>query len=270
MTRKWIAGYEGLYEVTTDGEIIRHTSLGTKVYTGRQHKSGYLQIALSREGKARTYLVHRLVAEAFIDNTENLPVVDHIDEDKTNNTVSNLRWCTLRQNTEYYCTKDGRRYYIELAKARKRKIKAYELHVQEQAKELKGLFKLLEKKEKLLAQKEKQLKLAEEKLARYEKALDNIADRTLDTTVNYPGYADTTGVKFKSVEHMVEITGKRVRVNGVSFDSCLSAASYITKEEAKLGKTRNKHTVSKELRRFLQGLRPAWDMYGRYTISHPG
>lgn len=93
-----IKGYEN-YEITEKGEVINTT-------TGRILKQnistvGYLQVNLSKNGKAKTFQVHRLVAEAFIPNPQNLPEVNHRDEDKTNNTMNNLEWCTRQYNLNY-------------------------------------------------------------------------------------------------------------------------------------------------------------------------
>lgn len=63
-----------------------------------KHQSGYIVVNLRKNGSSTVYKVHRLVAKAFIDNPDNKPTVDHIDGDKTNNNVSNLRWCTLQEN----------------------------------------------------------------------------------------------------------------------------------------------------------------------------
>ena len=65
-------------------------------------KSGYLYVSLSDINKVVKHLrVHRLVAEAFIPNPDNLPCVNHKDEDKTNNLVKNLEWCTSKYNANY-------------------------------------------------------------------------------------------------------------------------------------------------------------------------
>lgn len=93
-----IEGYQN-YEVTTTGDIIN-----TK--TGRVLKSfkvgnGYLQVSLSKNGKQKNFYIHRLVAEAFITNPLNLPCVNHKDEDKTNNNVENLEYCTHEYNNNY-------------------------------------------------------------------------------------------------------------------------------------------------------------------------
>ena len=64
-------------------------------------KRGYLQVCLTKHNKQHSFRVHRLVAECFIDNPENLPQVNHKDENKQNNNVDNLEWCTNDYNTHY-------------------------------------------------------------------------------------------------------------------------------------------------------------------------
>lgn len=92
-----IKGYEN-YEVTTTGEVI-NTKTG-RVLKQHKRKDGYIQVALCKNGKIKNFMVHRLVAEAFIPNPNNLPCVNHKDEDKTNN-VDNLEWCTHEYNNNY-------------------------------------------------------------------------------------------------------------------------------------------------------------------------
>ena len=67
---------------------------------------GYKQINLYKDGKMKRYLVHRLVAIAFIPNPNNLPVVNHKDECKSNNNVNNLEWCTYEYNNNYGTKKE--------------------------------------------------------------------------------------------------------------------------------------------------------------------
>ena len=93
-----IEDYEN-YEVTTTGEVI-NTKTG-KVLKGQKDKDGYLKVQLCKNGKVKIFLIHRLVAQAFIPNPLNLPQVNHKDEDKTNNTVENLEWCTPKYNSNY-------------------------------------------------------------------------------------------------------------------------------------------------------------------------
>lgn len=109
---KAIEGYEGLYEVSDWGRV---RSLDREVMHGNGNKylfkgklmtltttmDGYLRVTLSKNGKAKKHTIHRLVAQAFLQNTDNLPQVNHKDEDKTNNRVDNLEFCTSQYNNTY-------------------------------------------------------------------------------------------------------------------------------------------------------------------------
>lgn len=111
-----IEDYEGKYQVSNEGRV---KSLNYN-HTGKEHilkhaakSDGYLQVILYKDNNRKAHLVHRLVASAFIDNPENLPQVNHKDEDKTNNFVfvnedgsvdyekSNLEWCTHEYNINH-------------------------------------------------------------------------------------------------------------------------------------------------------------------------
>ena len=62
---------------------------------------GYYSVGLSKNGILKRYYVHRLVAEAFLPNSDNLPLINHKDENKSNNNVNNLEWCDVKYNTNY-------------------------------------------------------------------------------------------------------------------------------------------------------------------------
>lgn len=100
---KDIAGYEGLYEVSDGGMVRTIKRQGTNARVLRQNTSGkgYKMVTLCKNGKYKGYSVHRLVANAFIENKDNLPCVNHKDENKENNDASNLEWCTYRYNNAY-------------------------------------------------------------------------------------------------------------------------------------------------------------------------
>ena len=97
---KPVVGYEGLYEVSNWGRV-KSLKFGKERILKQSIRHGYYSVGLSKNGIVKTYQVHRLVAEAFIDNTDNLPQVNHKDECKSNNVVSNLEWCTHEYNNSY-------------------------------------------------------------------------------------------------------------------------------------------------------------------------
>ena len=101
---KDIEGFEGKYQISNMGRV---KSLNFKL-TGKEqimslkiNKYGYKQILLYKDKKYKTLLIHRLVAQAFIPNPNNYPIINHINEDKTDNRVDNLEWCTQQYNLNY-------------------------------------------------------------------------------------------------------------------------------------------------------------------------
>ena len=117
MTEIWrdIKGYEGLYQVSNLGNVRRLVGFrcrNERIIKPRKKANGYLQVILQDNGIKKCVHIHRLVAEAFIPNTDNLPEVNHIDEDKTNNRVSNLEWCTRKYNAEYSLAKPVNQYTL--------------------------------------------------------------------------------------------------------------------------------------------------------------
>ena len=93
---KDIAGYEGLYAVTSCGKVWSYKR--KKFLEPAADRKGYLYVNLHKDGKVKSYKIHRLVAMAYIPNPDNLPQVDHIDNDKTHNYLNNLQWITNRDN----------------------------------------------------------------------------------------------------------------------------------------------------------------------------
>lgn len=99
--RRPIKGYEGLYSVSNLGNVYSFR-LNRNLELSKD-KSGYVRIGLQKKTRkdVRLLFVHRLVAEAFIDNVEGKPFVNHRDENKSNNRVDNLEWCTHLENVNY-------------------------------------------------------------------------------------------------------------------------------------------------------------------------
>lgn len=102
---KWVKINDFL-EVSNFGEVKSHG----KIIKGEITSGGYCRVHISHKGVQYKFLVHRLVAEAFILNPKRLPEVNHIDGNKQNNSVDNLEWCTRSQNTSH-AFKTGLRNY---------------------------------------------------------------------------------------------------------------------------------------------------------------
>ena len=105
---KPIKDYEGLYEVSNLGRVksLNYRKTGKeKILKNMKNNNGYLVVGLTKNGKRKNYLIHRLVAEAFIPNTEGKPHIDHINTIKNDNSVENLRWVTNKENNNNPLTK---------------------------------------------------------------------------------------------------------------------------------------------------------------------
>lgn len=115
---KWadIKGYEGSYQISNMGRVkslkrkinsnnggkyVKNESILTPIISSK----GYYRVSLSKDSKTKIFSIHRLVAESFIQNTNNLPQVNHKDENKLNNNVDNLEWCDNKYNLRYSCSK---------------------------------------------------------------------------------------------------------------------------------------------------------------------
>lgn len=100
-TWKPVVGYEELYEVSDQGRV-RSLKFGKeKILKPWKDRGGYLKVSLCKDGHKKYLFVHRLVADAFIQNPNNLKTVNHKDEVKTNNVASNLEWMSQKDNDNY-------------------------------------------------------------------------------------------------------------------------------------------------------------------------
>lgn len=97
-----IEGYDGAYQVSDLGRVRSKHSGEWKVLSTSSNNSGYLQVQLSKDGKKKHFLVHRLVAQAFIENDDdNKTQINHRNEIKSDNRLWNLEWCTAQYNMNY-------------------------------------------------------------------------------------------------------------------------------------------------------------------------
>lgn len=98
---KDVYGYEGLYEVSNDGRIRNSKGQPKALSIKADKNTNYKEVSLWKDGKNKRFLVHRIVAKAFIPNPNNYKIINHKDEDGTNNCVSNLEWCDHKYNARY-------------------------------------------------------------------------------------------------------------------------------------------------------------------------
>ena len=110
MEFRTLKNFENYYIISNTGiikSVDRYVNCGIKynnkvLKKGKEIKpiivKGYYNVSLSKNGKSKQYSIHRLVAQTFIPNPNNLPQVNHIDGNKLNNCVSNLEWCTAKHN----------------------------------------------------------------------------------------------------------------------------------------------------------------------------
>ena len=108
-TEVWkdVVGYEGLYKVSNFGNVMSLKGKKPLLMKPAQKGNGYLYVGLNLYNKPRkNFYVHRLVAQTFLPNPQNLPFVNHKDEIKTNNRVSNLEFCTQKYNLNYGTAQD--------------------------------------------------------------------------------------------------------------------------------------------------------------------
>lgn len=105
---KNIRGYEGLYLIDSLGNVVSlPRQQGSRfvnqynILTTKINRHGYKEVALSKDGKTKTVLLHRLIAIHFVENPNNYPCVNHKNGIKTDNRIENLEWCTRSQNTKH-------------------------------------------------------------------------------------------------------------------------------------------------------------------------
>ena len=102
-----IAGYEGLYEISHSGIVMSlqkkagRSLRKVKIVATFPKKTGYIAVNLWKDNKSKQHFLHRILADAFISNPNNYPIVNHKDGNKTNNDIENLEWCTAQANVKH-------------------------------------------------------------------------------------------------------------------------------------------------------------------------
>lgn len=134
---KDIPEFTGLYAATSDGRIYSYRRKRfMKIVNGNK---GYKQVCLQKDAKQYMRYVHRLVASAWLPNPDNLPEINHKDENKGNNDISNLEWCTHQHNIDcrtnigvpkraIYCIELDRAFESIAAAAREFGVDAAHMH----------------------------------------------------------------------------------------------------------------------------------------------
>lgn len=106
---KDVIGYESLYQVSNLGNVKRIGSfrgvnkkyLNNYNLTPMDNGKGYLRIKLTKNNKSKRIMLHRIIAEAFIQNLNNKPFINHINSNKKDNRIENLEWCTQSENVKH-------------------------------------------------------------------------------------------------------------------------------------------------------------------------
>jgi hypothetical protein len=122
-----IKGYEGLYQISNLGRV---KSIKNNIFLKQAlNTSRYYIVCLSKKGKKKTSLIHRLIAQCFVSNKNNKPVINHINMIRTDNSISNLEWCTHSENVNHsYRNNNSSRPFLKGVKHFKCKLSEQEVY----------------------------------------------------------------------------------------------------------------------------------------------
>lgn len=252
--------------VLEDGRTIRRSS---SVYSpdiislGNKDKNGYLSVKID----SKTVGVHRLVATYFIENPDNLPIVDHINENKEDNHKNNLRWSTVEHNSSRINIRDDR----ALNEARQTLAAVKEIEKSIQAK-IKYNENLVETITQSLAEESHVSDMFKEamevRIKKYEDKIDALlAINEVAVANKYKKTLEPLRNQVSKQEAFIALTGKPIKINGRIFPSIRAAADHIYQEQVRLGQTRKQQTIRTELRKIHKGLTTTTLMYGEYRIE---
>lgn len=259
--------YQNNSLVLETGMIVKRTKgkyTPDRTTYGSADNKGYLRVKVG----STTVGVHRLVAAYFVENPENFNVVDHINENKEDNSKENLQWVTLEHNSSRVNIRENRalneaREVLKVAREKEVLAKKYFEDVKKEQEELDVQRQTIANMIKMFKEE------IEGRIKTYEEKVDNLVE-IANSEVGRAERARVRRVRKESMtrEEMIATIGKKISVNDKIYPSIRSAARFIVGEERrKHNLWFNVETIRKELKRVQTGARPEGVMYSRYEIK---
>ena len=268
LKEEWIENYEGLYKIREDGVVIRYYKNHNRELKGNLNSCGYLMVTLSCAGrKPKQVALHRLLAIAFIPNPKSYDTVDHINENKTDNRLENLRWCSSVDNVKFYYEKPERKEFIGQINHRKKLNRDTYNYLNKYKKEVLKECSSIQKDSIRLQAENKVLEIEREGLisliAKLKIELDSLEKTLQIRQQNYrKSRVELIQQEHSKNQERLKSISKSIFINNVCFPSVTQAAKFIAEQEDK-----NVQTIRKELRQFINGKRSSWYMYDKYLIG---
>ena len=225
-------------------------------------------ITLSCAGrKPKQVALHRLLAIAFIPNPKSYDTVDHINENKTDNRLENLRWCSSVDNIKFYYEKLERKEFVGQINYRKKLNRDTYNYLNKYKEDVLKECSSIQKDSARLQAENRVLEIEREGLigliAKLKIELDSLEKTLQIRQQNYrKSRVELIQQEHSKNQERLKSISKSVFINNVYFPSVTQAAKFIAEQEDK-----NIQTIRKELRQFVNGKRSSWYMYGKYLIG---